>query len=153
MPKELKYNLARQAILDQIAGMDLGIGAKLPSERTYAAMLPFSIITIRHALLDLAESGFIERRPASGSFLKCDLRKSPAGGTIALLRVLSAQRPGHTPMPEAASLSQTLQERGMRLKYLESSVFDNHLIYELKNCSGIILTDELDRAWLDALKV
>src|ERR1700756_2507140 len=65
--------LHRQLFLvlhDEIARGAMAPGAALPTEQALCDQFGVSRITVRRALADLAEQGFIERRQGVGSFVR-----------------------------------------------------------------------------------
>src|SRR5271169_7105834 len=65
--------LHRQLFLvlhDEIARGALAPGDALPTEQTLCDQFGVSRITVRRALADLAEQGYIERRQGVGSFVR-----------------------------------------------------------------------------------
>jgi GntR family transcriptional regulator len=76
--------LHRQLFLvlhDEIARGALTQGDPLPTEQSLCEQFGVSRITVRRALADLAEQGYIERRQGVGSFVRQhDAVDSPAGG-------------------------------------------------------------------------
>ena len=59
--------LYRQLRADILSGA-IPLGAKLPSKRTLAEELGLSLITVEHAFALLADEGYIETRPRSGTY-------------------------------------------------------------------------------------
>lgn len=76
--------LHRQLFLvlhDEIARGALAQGDPLPTEQSLCEQFGVSRITVRRALADLADQGYIERRQGVGSFVReHDRDASPAGG-------------------------------------------------------------------------
>lgn len=72
--------LHRQLFLvlhDEIARGALTDGEPLPSEQTLSEQFGVSRITVRRALTDLADHGYIERRQGVGSFVRSPLPSIP----------------------------------------------------------------------------
>ncbi|MBQ6544432.1 MAG: GntR family transcriptional regulator, partial [Lachnospiraceae bacterium] len=68
-PKKSAYLSLYEKIREGILTGDYPYGSRLPSKRTLAADAGVSVITASHALLLLAEEGYIEGRERSGSFV------------------------------------------------------------------------------------
>src|ERR1700742_1994934 len=78
--------LHRQLFLVLHDEIDRGViapGEALPTEQTLCDQFGVSRITVRRALADLAEQGYIERRQGVGSFVRQRDRsdEAPAGGS------------------------------------------------------------------------
>ncbi|BCJ98010.1 GntR family transcriptional regulator [Anaerocolumna chitinilytica] len=69
MENELKYETVKHAILNQIHTGELHTGDKLPNEEDYMKLFNVSGITIRKALTELANEGYIVRIKRKGSFV------------------------------------------------------------------------------------
>jgi len=82
---------AARAVADRliaaIAVGDYSPGERLPAERELATMLKVSRVTVRAALADLREAGYIEARRgrSGGSFVRTDWGTRTAGAVQALL--------------------------------------------------------------------
>jgi GntR family transcriptional regulator len=81
---DMAVPLHRQLFLvlhDEIARGALAEGDPLPTEQSLCEQFGVSRITVRRALADLAEQGYIERRQGVGSFVRQhDRAAAPAGG-------------------------------------------------------------------------
>jgi DNA-binding LacI/PurR family transcriptional regulator len=69
LENELKYEIVKQAILNQIQTGELSPGDKLPSEEEFMKQFNVSGITIRKALTELASEGHIIRIKRKGTFV------------------------------------------------------------------------------------
>ena len=82
---------AARAVADRliaaIAVGDYSPGERLPAERELAAMLEVSRVTVRAALADLREAGYVEARRgrSGGSFVRTDWGTRTAGAVRTLL--------------------------------------------------------------------
>ncbi|HWG22961.1 FadR/GntR family transcriptional regulator [Actinospica sp.] len=82
---------AARAVADRliaaIAVGDYSPGERLPAERELAAMLEVSRVTVRAALADLREAGYVEARRgrSGGSFVRTDWGTRTAGAVQSLL--------------------------------------------------------------------
>ena len=70
MKDEPKYILVKRAILQQILNGELHPKDKLLSECDYANLYQVSNITVRKALSELVDEGYIYRVKGKGSFVK-----------------------------------------------------------------------------------
>lgn len=60
----------KRLLLDQITSGTLAPGARLSTEREYAAQLGISLAPIRQALADLAHQGYLDRYKSRGTFVR-----------------------------------------------------------------------------------
>jgi len=60
----------KRLLLDQITSGTLAPGARLGTEREYAAQLGISLAPIRQALSDLARQGYLDRYKSRGTFVR-----------------------------------------------------------------------------------
>lgn len=90
MKDEPKYILVKRGILQQILNGELHPKDKLLSECDYANLYQVSNITVRKALSELVDEGYIYRVKGKGSFVKSrDLKEETSNKLIAL--ILSAE--------------------------------------------------------------
>lgn len=89
MSKNLKYLVVKQAIMDQIQTGELKPNDKLPSEEVYSETFNVSGITIRKALSELANEGYIKRTKRKGTFVNDPVSDESSSRLLAL--VLSAE--------------------------------------------------------------
>lgn len=83
--KAPKYLMVKQAIQQQIEDGTLKENDKLPAETEYAAFFDVSTITIRRALTELAEEGYIKRLKHKGTFVSSPVESVPSSHLIALI--------------------------------------------------------------------
>jgi DNA-binding GntR family transcriptional regulator len=72
------YEQLEAAIAGQIESGVLAPGEKLPGDQDLAADLEVGYQTVRHAMMNLAERGLVERRIGKGTFVR--------GGTVHIQR-------------------------------------------------------------------
>ncbi|MDF2842548.1 MAG: GntR family transcriptional regulator [Herbinix sp.] len=89
MSKSLKYSVVKQSIMDKIQSGELKPNDKLPSEEEYSETFNVSGITIRKALSELANEGYIKRTKRKGTFVNGPVSEESASKLFAL--VLSAE--------------------------------------------------------------
>lgn len=65
-----QYEQISAELMREIDAGDLEIGTKLPSEKQLGDLFDVSRITVRKALAELEEKGYIEKRQGQGSFVK-----------------------------------------------------------------------------------
>ncbi len=83
--KEAKYLVVKQAIKEQIENGTLKVNDKLPTEAEYVEMFQVSTITVRRALTELADEGYIKRLKHKGTFVASPASISAASRLIALI--------------------------------------------------------------------
>ena len=66
--KMTKQRATRQQVMDLIR--ELGVGTAIPSERQLSADLGVSRLTLRAALDELAQEGYLVRRQGSGTYVQ-----------------------------------------------------------------------------------
>jgi GntR family transcriptional regulator, arabinose operon transcriptional repressor len=89
MSKNLKYLVVKQSITDQIQNGELKQNDKLPSEAEYSEVFNVSGITIRKALSELANEGYIKRIKRKGTFVNGPVTEESSSHLLAL--ILSAE--------------------------------------------------------------
>lgn len=89
MENELKYEAVKNAILSQIHNGELKAGDKLPSDEEYMKLFQVSGITIRKALTELANDGYIVRIKRKGTFVNDS--KQPEKQSHLIAMILSAE--------------------------------------------------------------
>ena len=117
------------AIRKKIEDGEYPLGSRLPSERELAEKFYVNRMTIRRALAVLESEGMIKRRQGSGTYASSVPRKGDvcrlcgftqtmreqgrkAGSRILSWRMLSC---AHSCNPEASSLYEIMEQRGVRL--------------------------------------
>lgn len=83
--KAAKYAIVKQSIKQQIEDGTLAVDEKLPTEAEYAVIYNVSTITVRRALAELAEEGYIKRLKHKGTFVTSPVSAEPASRLIALI--------------------------------------------------------------------
>ena len=89
MENELKYEAVKNTILNQIRNGELKSGDKLPSDEDYMKLFNVSGITIRKALTELANDGYIVRIKRKGTFVSNPKQSENQSHLIAM--ILSAE--------------------------------------------------------------
>jgi DNA-binding transcriptional regulator YhcF (GntR family) len=150
MNKLLKYNQAKYEILNVIAQDKLKVGDCLPSERDMGSRFNFSLISLRRALKELAEQGYVEKRHGSGTYLTRPVRSWDKKGEMMFLEIV------RTDVPPAASTYQMrefLRERNIDLKILTAIKPDTNIAKMTSGCIGIFISGWINEEWLAFLKM
>ncbi|MCO5295189.1 MAG: GntR family transcriptional regulator [Homoserinimonas sp.] len=88
-PRQLRYQLVYDLVLDLIEEGDLRPGAKLPSTNELAELANVSVISVRRALDELSHAGKIVRHQGVGTFVAPQRLVSEPSKPGALLETLS----------------------------------------------------------------
>ncbi len=83
--KESKYLVVKQAIKEQIENGTLKVNDKLPTEAEYVELFQVSTITVRRALTELADEGYVKRLKHKGTFVTSPSSSPSASRLIALI--------------------------------------------------------------------
>lgn len=83
--KAAKYAVVKQSIKQQIENGTLAVNDRLPTEAEYAEIYQVSTITVRRALTELAEEGYIKRLKHKGTFVTSPVSAEPTSHLIALI--------------------------------------------------------------------
>ena len=75
-----RYVKAQHDLLSYIVKQHLTTGDKLPIESELARMFSVSLITMRHAIGELAVAGIVERFQGKGTFLRKNITEKAAAG-------------------------------------------------------------------------
>lgn len=150
MNKLLKYNQAKYEILNVIAKYNLKVGDRLPSERTLEAQFPFSSISLRRALKELAEQGYIEKRHGSGTYLMKPMENWNKKGEMLFLEIVQKENP---PPAKVYEMKQFLRERNIDLKILTYIKPDAEIANVSRGCIGVFISGWVNEEWLDFLKM
>lgn len=67
-----KYYLVKKAIVDKIDNEEFTTGSMIPSERELMALLDVSRITVRRAIEELEQEGYLYRVQGKGTYVKGD---------------------------------------------------------------------------------
>lgn len=137
------YVQLSELVIREIAAGRYLEGDKLPPERDMAVQLGTSVGTLRKALADLTDKGFLERRHGSGNYVR---RPERADNIYALFRVELLEGGG---LPTAEVLSVDLQPKPAHLPEFGVAT-DGHRIRRLRSLSGQPAV--LEEIWLDGAR-
>ncbi len=149
MPRILKYNEAKQKIMQFIKVAALDIGDRLPTERELAGQLGMSICPIRRAMDELQECGIVRRVAGAGTFFEGNLNLDTCESVCGLINIGDKCYPGGA---ELYRLKNYLEKHnaGHALFYVsrkpEPAVLD-----ELAGCDRLIVTGFVNQGWVDLL--
>ncbi len=150
MTRILKYNEAKQKIIQLIHDRQLKQGDKLPSERELVPMLGLSIISVHRALDDLRDTGIIKKVHGVGSFLESELKEVVQ--TTSRLGLINV---GDHLYPDARGVNElSTAVKKYNADYKIFSVpreLDPTIFSELAACDRFIVTGFINRAWIEYL--
>ncbi|MEM0947329.1 MAG: GntR family transcriptional regulator [Pseudomonadota bacterium] len=135
-----KYVQTAELLMRDIAAGRLVDGERLPPERDMAAGLGIAVGTLRKALADLEERGFLDRVQGSGNYVRAG---AEASGIYALFR-LEHKEGGGLPTAETFAVHR-------RTKPVDAPPFgpsvEGHRIRRLRRLDGVPAA--LEEIWLD----
>ena len=150
MNKLLKYNQAKYEILNIIATDKLKVGDCLPSERDLSSRFNFSAISLRRALKELAEQGYVEKRHGSGTYLAKPVDTWDKKGEMLFLEIVKTDTP---PTASTYQVREFLRERNIDLKILTAINPDTNIANAASGCIGIFVSGWLSEEWIAFLKM
>jgi GntR family transcriptional regulator len=132
-PLPLYYQL-KQHIIEQIARGELTPGQMLPSERQYQEMLSVSRATVRQALNELVNDGYLERQQGVGTIVA---RKKIAPQLLRLTSFSEDMRSrGFSPGSVTLKIEQSLPSSQVRKIYQLSGDTPICSVYRLRHADG-----------------
>ncbi|MEM7440616.1 MAG: GntR family transcriptional regulator [Pseudomonadota bacterium] len=134
------YLQIAEMLIREVSSGRLIDGEKLPPERDMAADLGIAVGTLRKALVDLEEKGFLDRRHGSGNYIR---HNPEAAGIYALFRLELIAGGG---LPTAQILSTERLQKPADLPEFGTSN-DAHRIRRLRFLSDIPCA--MEEIWLD----
>lgn len=144
----VRFHIARERIINYIAGNGFAQGDKLPNEKELSAICGVSIITLRRALAELEANNFVTRIHGRGTFVKINLRNSPLDNHLLFVSIGKVSEGRHSDM--FLLIEEEAARRGCRIEYLQvGEQPDTSLLANLADCKGIILFGWVNRAWAD----
>lgn len=144
MNKVLKYNQAKYAIFDLIARARLAIGDRLPSLHALCSMFPFSEISVRRALDELEEQGYVVKRRGSGVYLARAIDAWEKRGSMLYLQIDPASV---WILPGVATLRQYLRDRCILLETISASRPGGEVVEAARDCIGIFASGYVTKEW------
>jgi DNA-binding LacI/PurR family transcriptional regulator len=144
----VKFHIARERVINYIAGNGFEKGAKLPNEKEFAAICGVSIITLRRALAELEANNLVERIHGRGTFVNMNLRNSPLDKHLLFVSIGKVSEGRYSDM--LLSIEEEAAKRGCRIEYLQvGEQPETSLLTNLADCKGMILFGWVTRAWAD----
>jgi GntR family transcriptional regulator len=134
------YVQTAEMLIREIAAGRLLEGERLPPERQMSEDLGISVGTLRKALADLTDKGYLERVQGSGNYIR---HPPEAAGVYAFLRIELADGGG---LPTADILSVDRLEKPADFPAFGTSR-DGHRIRRLRRLGGVPAA--LEEIWLD----
>jgi len=150
MNKLLKYNQAKYEILNVIAQDKLKVGDCLPSERDMSSRFNFSSISLRRALKELAEQGYVEKRHGSGTYLARPVSSWDKKGEMMFLEIVKTDKP---PTSSTYPVKEFLRERNIDLKILTAIRPDTNIANAASSCIGIFVSGWINEEWIAFFKM
>ena len=150
-----KYTKTQLAVLDYLTRNQALPGSRIPSERTLCDIFSFSRITIRRALSNLADNGWLERRPRSGYFL---LKQPQRATDRILLGYLAIGRKDRElegfPVTHLfhSIPHHEMKERGVEFVSRYENEITMNVFSAFSSCAGLIVTDWVSDEWINALR-
>ncbi len=149
MNKLLKYNQAKYEIINIIASQNLKVGSRLPSERTLNKQFDFSLITLRRALKELTDQGYLEKRHGYGTVILRPISDFGRNGQMLFIEI----GVNDTPPVDTYQMKKILRSRNIHLKVLIASNPDASISENAKDCIGIFVSGWITREWVSFLKM
>ncbi len=151
-----KYTKMKLAVLNWIAQNGLQSGDRLPPEREIMDIFSLSRNTVRHALAELVEAGYLERLPQSGYYLRKPIAAVEQHEVnIGYLMAGRAER-----WPAGVSRNslyhaipfQEMKSRGIEMIARYEEKPDSRLFQYFSSCAGLLLTDWVTDEWVNTVK-
>ena len=150
--KLLKYNQAKLAVMRLIGEQGLKCGDRLPTERELVQLLPFSMITLRHALSVLEKEGVISRDRRKGTFLRKHLKDVRFDAEVLVVSVAKRGEPiPYSPPLEPLRLY--LEGRGIGLRTKTVYEFGLDILEAAERTIGIFVSGWLTDSFLEHLEI
>ncbi len=146
-----KYEKLKLAILNRIAENELKIGDRLLSEREIVDRFGFSRITVRHALIDLVESGYLISYPQSGYYLARPIALAEHNTKLGYLMVGRTDRMVSYSLKERLYRSvpfHRMHDRGIDIVARYEDDVEAPIINYFSSCAGLIMTDWVTDEWV-----
>jgi len=127
-----------------MANHKCAVGDKILTESKIADLTGSSRITVRHAIRELKDQGFLESKRGKGTFLKKNIFSNSCFGVVNFLAV-------NDPNQSFPSYIQAdLKKGGYDIKYMITGEKpDSQVLDQIKNSSGIIACGYITLQWVD----
>ncbi len=146
-----KYTKMKLAILNWISKNELKVGDRLPSEREISDIFSLSRITVRHALNDLVETGYLKKLPQSGYYLLKPIAVAEHSTNIGFLMVGRSERmpSGYSPGRLFRTIPyQEMKMRGVEILAKYEEDVNAPLLPYFSTCAGLLMTDWVTDEWV-----
>ncbi len=144
----VRSQMARERIVNYIAGNGFISGDKLPPEKTMAEICDVSMITVRRALAELESNNIVERVHGRGTFVKIDLHSTPQLGRILFICIGPVHESKNSSV--FATIEEEAAKRGCQTDYFKVGEHpESCVLANLEDCKGIILYGWVNREWVD----
>ena len=147
-----KYARVQTGIVNLIVDSNLSVGDTLPAEKELADRFGVSIVTIRHAVSNLVETGILRRVHGSGTFVTSEIAGKLDNGNIIFLNV---NREGASfPVFEASSdvIGGLLTDRGYHLQVIATGQSPTaSTVKALNKAVGVIAIGWVTNDWIKIL--
>lgn len=150
MESQPLYAKCKVAIIDYMVKKDCKAGSLLPSQRAICTMTGHSMITVRRALAELEQEGFVHAVPGKGCFVARDLCDGTVRrGIILLFDVNATFRALNASL---RYLQWDLRKRGYELKIITGDAVPSpHFSGEAAKASGVIASGVFSQEWSEFL--
>lgn len=153
--KILKYDSARLALMNYIAEKQLVPGDKLPSLLELSSILNISMITLRHAVGLMAESGFfrmISRGRKAGIYLQHGIQPS-LYDTYVLYLFVSRENVTGADIHDSfyTTVSQYFTTRGIGTKLMVVNTCNHEVVNEVSGAAAVIVTGWVNADFMKSL--
>jgi len=151
--RQLKYDQARLAVLNIIAGDNLQPGDRLLPEMELLERIPCSRITLRKALEALGNEGMIERHVGKGTYLKRSFSQDLKREKVVFVNVLNSHYEAALSPRSIAEMEQYFHASSLDFEYLNVQRFSEEILRHTENALGVLLYGWLTPEFMDSMKV
>lgn len=150
MARVLKYNEAKQKIIQYINDNQLRVKDKLPPEQELCSLLGMSNMPVRQALGELQSCGVLRKVKGVGTFLAKNFEREKYTSKTAFLSVNHLNYPAGSVREELIS---ALKKRGSEcLFFYSGSALDADILEQMGRCDRFIVSGFLNPEWVTAVK-
>ncbi len=150
MGRVLKYNEAKQKIIQYVGDNQLKTDDKLPAEHELCALLGMSNMPVRQALGELQNCGVLRKVKGVGTFLAKDIELDKFSSRTAFL---SVDYVGYPTGAVRENFIKALKKRGSEcLFFYPERALDADMLAQMAQCDRIIISGFLNPEWVAAVK-